>query len=281
VSASVILITGASGLLAPFSIEACQNMGDIITTSTSSGDLQCDLADTDSTKRLIDKTTPDIVIHGAAMTDVDGCERDPQAADRNNHLATLNIANSLPADCKLVYISTDQVYPNTTGPHREDNGNPVNAYGRSKLSGEIATLKHPRGVALRTSFFGNSRTGGRKSLSDFIVESLGNKREITLFDDVMFSPLHVETLAQLISEIAASNLTGAYNICSRDGLSKANFALEVARHLGLQTKTATIGKSISQPDRAMRTLDLRMDPAKLESALNRQMPTLQQEIEKL
>ena len=67
----------------------------------------------------------------------------------------------------------------------------------------------------------------------------------------------------------------------REGKSKADFALAVAEHLGLSTKSATVGSSATIPGRAPRTKDLRMDVTRIERALDRAMPTLDQEIARL
>jgi dTDP-4-dehydrorhamnose reductase len=276
-----VLITGGAGLLAPFLAEAGRNFGSIALTCRREGDNLTDLAHGGEVIELVKSTRPDVVIHCAAMTDVDGCESDPVAADRGNRLTSENLAAALHSDCQLIYISTDQVYPDISGPHLEGTEDPINCYGASKLTGEQAALRHPGGTALRCNFFGPSQTPGRKSLSDFVVESLTARREITFFTDILFSPLHARTLAALVFEIIERRLPGTYNLASRDGVSKADFALGIAAHLGLQTETATIGTSANQPGRAVRPSDLRMDPGRLEAALGRRMPTLQQEIEKL
>jgi dTDP-4-dehydrorhamnose reductase len=275
------LITGAAGLLAPFIAEAVSKTGRVILTARNSGDFSCDLTDEHATSKLLNDTHPDVVIHCAAITNVDECELNPSVADLGNRLTGENLARNLPSKSQLIYISSDQVYPDVPGPHIEGSESPVNEYGRSKLAGETAILSHPGGLALRTSFFGASRSPGRNSLSDFIAESLQARRNISLFEDVLFSPLHATTLAALTSEIVDRRLTGVYNMASRDGMSKADFAYQIADHLGLQTETATRGNSSAIPKRAPRISDLRLNPARLENILGRKMPTLQKEIEKL
>ncbi len=278
---NTILITGGDGLLAPFLVEVGRAHGEVELTSRCGGPHPCDLANMDEVRNLITAVRPRVAIHCAAMTDVDSCEREPKAANVGNSLTSRNLANALPRHCRLVYISTDQVYPNVTGPHVEGMENPINAYGRSKLAGEQAAMTHPNCLIFRTSFFGASQTPGRKSISDFVIESLQTRKDITIFDDVLFSPLHATTLASIIFEAVERELTGVYNLASRDGFSKAAFALKIAAHLGLQTDTATIGKSYFLSGRAVRTADLRMHPGQLENDLVQNMPTLQKEIEKL
>jgi dTDP-4-dehydrorhamnose reductase len=215
------------------------------------------------------------------MTDVDRCEREPAAATAANRDTAANLAAALSSSGRLIVISTDQVYPDSAGPHREEATGPVNVYGQSKLAGEQAGLAHPRALVLRTNFFGPSRTEGRQSLSDFVISSLGQKKPVTFFADVLFSPVHMATLADLVVTVADGDLAGVFNAGCRNGKSKAEFALAIACRFGLPTGSATIGNSNSLPARAPRPSDLRLDVARLEQALGRPMPTLEDEVAKL
>ncbi|MBM3567485.1 MAG: SDR family oxidoreductase [Alphaproteobacteria bacterium] len=269
-----VLITGSGGLLGPYLLEA-------FPAAQAPRRSDCELADAGAVARLIAAAKPDTVVHAAGFTDVDGCEREPVRADRDNRQAAANLAGALPAASQLVFLSTDQVYPDEAGPHCEGGEAPVNAYGKSKLAGEAAVLRHPRGLVLRVNFFGPSRTQGRSSLSDFVIETLRAGRAATFFRDVLFSPLHMTTLAGLIVEAARLGLTGAFNLGCREGASKADFALLLAARFGLSTATATVGESSALPGRAPRPKDLRMDVTRFESALGRSLPSLREEIAKL
>lgn len=275
------LITGATGLLSDYLITAAKERGEVTTTARSGAERACDLSDPEAARALLAETRPDIVLHAAGLTDVDRCETEPGLAFAANRDAAANLADALPAAARLVVISTDQVYPDTAGPHREDATGPINVYGKSKLAGEQAALCHPNALVLRANFFGPSRTPRRQSLSDFVIENLKRDKPITLFADILFSPLHMMTLAGLATELAESRLSGPFNAGSREGMSKADFGLAVAKRLGLSTQSATLGSSDSMPSRAPRGKDLRMDIGRIERALNRPMPTLQHEIELL
>ncbi len=276
-----ILITGASGLLAPYLVRTAGNYGDVVTTSRTQGDVLCDLTDLDQTRLMLKKVRPDWLIHAAAMTNVDACESDSALAQQVNAVAVQNIVSHMEPDTCLAYLSTDQVYPDIPGPHQEGTENPVNVYGQTKLEGERNALRHKNCLVFRANLFGHSMTEGRSSLDDFIVNGLREGKSITIFKDVLFSPLHMSTLVSIIYECMERGLHGIFNTGSRSGMSKAEFAFAVADHLNLDTKTATVGESASQAGRAPRALDLRMAVTKLETALGRAMPTLMQEIKKL
>lgn len=275
------LITGATGLLSDYLIEACGKHGAVTTTARSGGDRRCDLTDRAAVRALLSDVAPDVVVHAAGLTDVDRCEREPDRAYAANRDAGANIASQLPSSARLVFVSTDQVYPDVAGPHAEDAVGPVNIYGRSKLAGEQAALQHPGALVLRTNFFGPSRREGRASLSDFVIRSLSARQNATFFSDILFSPLHMATLGALVAEAMERGMTGVFNAGCRNGASKADFALAVARHEGLQTETSLIGNSTVLPDRAPRPKDMRMAVGRIEQALGRTMPTLDEEVAKL
>lgn len=277
-----VLITGATGLVAPYVVEAALGSGcEVVTTSRSGGDIKANLEDSTETKNLISAVRPDAVIHAAAMTDVERCEADPASAFNANAFAVRNLALTLSMDCQFVYISTDQVYPDKSGPHSEGDEAPVNQYGRSKLAGEWAALTHRRTCILRTNTFGPSRTTGRNSLSDFMALSLSSGKPVTLFADILFSPLHLSTLAKLLIEVAARGLTGVFNAGSHGGISKAEFGLSIAKNLGVSISAIDVGTSDMITGRAPRPHDMRLNVRRLEEVLGRCLPTLHEELNKL
>ena len=275
------LITGASGLLADYLIEACRGQAQLATTSRFGGDRSCDLTDSAATSALIADLSPAVVIHAAGLTDVDRCEREPDLAFAVNRNAAANMAAALNSSARFVFISTDQVYPDQPGPHAEGTAQPVNIYGKSKLGGERATLSHLGALVLRTNFFGRSRRSDRRSLSDFVIENLNARRPVTFFSDVQFSPLHMSTFSSLVAELVNKGATGVFNVGCREGKSKAEFALSIARHKGLATQMVRLGASSDVPGRAPRSHDLRLDVNSVEIVLGRSMPTLEEEIRKL
>ncbi len=275
------LVTGATGLLGPYLLEEAGRVGKAVGIARTNSACNSDLTSPEAVIRLVDELRPDIVLHAAAMTNVDRCEDDPIAADRANAMATQNLAMALPPQARLVYISTDQVYPDRSGLKREGEESPVNAYGRSKLAGERAALGRSNTLILRCNMFGPSRTPGRHSFSDWIIDGLRRGDPMTLFTDVLFSPLQFSTLAALTLECVARGIHGTFNMGARNGASKRDFAVMIARHLGLSLAHARDGLSTAVAMRAPRPLDLRMDVSRLEAALGRPMPTLQEEVYRL
>ncbi|MBT5400065.1 SDR family oxidoreductase [bacterium] len=276
-----ILITGAGGLLTPYLVEAASKYGEVLTSSRNNGDFHCDLSNPHEVKALLNFSHPDWVIHSAGYTDVDECQKYPTKAEKSNFHSAINLANSLNSEASLVVISTDQVYPDTKGLHKEENTGPVNIYGSTKLLGERSLLKHNRTVVLRTNMFGKSKTKNRSSIDDFMIGKMKGQSELVLFSDLLFSPLHMSTIADLILLILSKSIFGVYNLGSRNGVSKADFGFMLANYFELSTAHVSVGKSSDFLIRAPRAKDLRLDVNRIEKALGISMPTLQKEIYKL
>jgi dTDP-4-dehydrorhamnose reductase len=177
----------------------------------------------------------------------------------------------------LVHISTDQVYDGP-GPHAEDEVHPINVYGLSKYTGELLA-ERVGATVLRSNFYGRSRCEGRVSFSDWVVRSLREKTPITVFDDVMFSAVHIDTLCDFIARSIERRPAGIFNAGCRDGISKAGFALALAHALGLPTDNVKVGTSADVFLKARRPLDMTLQVARLEAALNLQCPNMLNEIE--
>ncbi len=269
-------------MLAPYIREVFEQVGEVILTSRSNRNHPCDLTSKDQVNSLIQEIRPSVVVHLAALTDVDYCEKHPGEAREVNFVSTSNLVAALEGSGSyLIYISTDQVYPDGSGPFREDQVAPVNVYGATKLQGEQAVRDYPDSLIARINIVGPSRTEGRSSLSDFFIQSFSGKRHIRLFQDVLFSPLHMKTLAQVLLQCYSQKLTGTFNIGSHDGMSKKDFALKLAEYKGLDASNVTIADSSDLPGRAARPRDLRMDVAWFEGKSGIKLPGLQEEIEKI
>jgi dTDP-4-dehydrorhamnose reductase len=216
----------------------------------------------------------------AALTDVDACERDKHSAYSANVSTVRNIVAWLKEEgtkSHLVQISTDQLYDGP-GPHREADVVVTNAYAESKLSAESVAMAVPSTV-LRTNFFGPSECAGRVSLSDWILASLRARKLITVFEDIQFSPLSMSTLNELIGIVLLRRPIGIFNVGSREGMSKADFAFAIAKRMQLDTHTMNRGMSSTLKLSAYRPKDMRMDSGLFETTLSLRLPTLQHEID--
>ncbi len=277
-----ILITGATGLLGSSLAPALFNAGHEVTTVGRSAASRrvCDLSDRVQTVEMVESLVPEIIVNLAALTNVDLCEDDPNLAYRANCLSVTNLCAGIAATGRnpyLVQISTDMVYDGQ-GPHSEDAVAIKNTYALSKVAGELAAA-NGNAVVLRTNFFGRSRASNRNSLSDWLYRSLRDRTPITVFSDVLFSPVAIPTLCRIMLTVLEARPLGVYNLGSQDGLSKADFAFEFAKRLGWSSETLTRGRLADGAIlKARRPTDMRMNSARLSGALRLSLPTLTEEI---
>lgn len=175
---------------------------------------------------------PEHVAHLAAWTDVDGCEREPAKAERANAQGARNVAKACAAvGAPMLYVSTDYVYDGAKrAPYTVDDAVlPLSHYGRSKLAGEFAVqLIAPEWRIVRCqSIYGH----GKKSLVDFILDSVDAGRPLRGVTDQTVTPSYAEDVAAAllaVLERAAPGLYLASNAGSCTGHGWVSKTLELA-----------------------------------------------------
>ena len=201
---------------------------------------ECDIAHRASIGAAIKDAAPDVVIHCAAMTDVDGCARDPQAAYRANGLGTQNVALACQAvGAPMLHISTNEVFDGAAGrPYTEfDALNPINAYARSKLAGEWYT-RHllTRFYIVRIAWL--YALGGRNFTNPHRIVQLADKHgRLRVVTDEVSSPTYAIDLAQAIAQLVASGQYGVYHFTNEGSCSRFDYVSEVLRLSGRSTVT--------------------------------------------
>lgn len=239
-----ILVTGASGLLG---LNFCLSMAErhTITGITHThalnnppfGNLRADLVDQEMMRKLILENKPEMVLNCAAMANVDDCEKNQRAAQATNADLPGNIAVICHEEnIKLVHISTDAVFDGKMGDYsEEDEPHPLSVYASTKLEGEEKVLKNnPQALVARVNFYGFS-LGGKRSLAEFFLNNLREKRQVNGFVDVMFCPLYTPHLAEILMAMVEKDLKGIYHVVSPECLSKYAFGTRIARKFGFDT----------------------------------------------
>lgn len=264
------MITGSSGMLG---IDLCQELYkdyevigvDLIHSPRSivHSFHKGDITDRNEIARIIKDADPDVVIHAAAWTDVDGCELDKHKANKINSEGTKNIALACKAcKCKiLVYISTDFVFDGKKkAPYKEsDEPRPVSVYADSKLKGEIAIKRNlKKYFILRTSWLYGKHG---KNFVDTIIEKAKHEPLLKVVDDQVGSPTYAKDLAKAIHALlkkVTGRLYGIYHVTNSGSVSWYEYAREILKLAGLKTKVIPISsEELARPARrpAMSVLD--------------------------
>ena len=231
-----ILITGGYGQLGT-ALQQVMSSEELLPTDTDT----MDITDNAQIDRVFADFRPDFLVHGAAYTNVDGCEDNPELAESVNAIGTKNLAdNCAKLAIPMIYISTDYVFDGTaTEPILEGvTPNPLSVYGKTKLAGEKAVLSLPSGYVLRTSWvYGEGKNFVRTMLS------LADKmEEIKVVNDQFGRPTYALDLAKAIYDVILKRPEpGIYNVTGDgDIISWADFATEIFKISGKPTRVVGI-----------------------------------------
>lgn len=232
-----------------------------------------DLTDIAVTDDYIRDYRPDAVIHCAAYTDVDKAEDDKERCYAVNVVATANIADICSKiGTKLVYISTDYVFSgNSDIPYEVDSEtNPLSIYGNSKLEGEKAVLNRVnKYFIIRTSWaFGIHG----KNFVNTMLHLSKKKSVLQVVSDQIGSPTYTYDLARLIVEMIETEKYGVYHATNENYCSWAEFAEEIFRITGTETRIEYI-QSEQFIVRARRPKNSRLSKSSLDLAGFSRLPT--------
>jgi dTDP-4-dehydrorhamnose reductase len=180
-------------------------------------------------------TEPDLVIHCAAMTNVDGCARDPEAAYLVNALGTQRVALACQkAGAEMLYISTNEVFDGSKGtPYLEfDEPAPINVYARSKLAGErYVQALLSRFYIVRTAWL---YARGRNNFVSKILHTADRRGELSVVTDEVSSPTYASDLAEAIARLIRTGHYGIYHFTNEGLCSRYDFAVEILKLAGRQ-----------------------------------------------
>ena len=283
-----ILITGGSGLLAinwtltlrdEYEITLLLHTRDILIRGVKTA-----FHSLDSISQCIyflNKYQPDIVIHTVGLTNIEGCESNPELAYKIN----VDLAKNISISCsqkniKLVHISTDHLFSGKSSLVKEDAyTSPVNVYAQSKLRGEEVVQENcHQALIIRTNFFGWG-TNYRQSFSDFILTKLKQNEQVNLFNDVFYTPIIIEQLCKKVHALVDLNAYGIFNIGGGERLSKFAFGVKLADGFDLQVGLINSVSINEKLDLVSRPRDMSLSNEKLDAALNCQIPNIAEQIQ--
>jgi dTDP-4-dehydrorhamnose reductase len=259
-----VLVTGASGMLGQVLSEHLSDDYDVVCVSkTGRGNThRLDLADEKAVADFCRSARPDTVIHTAAYSDVDGCERDPKLAQESNALGTKNLISALAgAACPFLYVSTDYVFDGRKrSPYTENETVfPVNIYGMTKLEGEYYVRGYPGPSAIvRPSWlFGR---GNVKNFVNVIIDRLRREASVSVLADQENSPTYVVDLSQALGRIAryladprpanaGAPVCEIFHFCNAGSTTRYGMTLKIKELLGLNDVRVERGNRSAMTER--------------------------------
>jgi dTDP-4-dehydrorhamnose reductase len=242
----------------------------------------CNLVDEREVAAIVSTLRPEWIVHCAAATNVDWCETNPHRTYRLNVEASRCLAAHANAvGGRFVYISTDAVFNGVLGWYAEpDTPAPINVYAHSKLSGELAVKEElPKSLIIRTNIYGWNLQP-KTSLAEWILSLLEEETGVPAFQDVVFSPILTNDLADALLEMMTMNLEGTFHVGGSEPCSKHQFALQLAEVFELN-HSLVHPLSISESSlRVLRPLDTSLNTARAENALGHALPPVRAGLER-
>jgi dTDP-4-dehydrorhamnose reductase len=244
-----LAVTGSSGRLGSAVVREARASGfDALAWTRSDFDLD----DPGGFAGLITRTVPDVVVHCAAWTDVDGCAREPETAMQRNGLATTELARACTArDVGLVVVSTNEVFggdrTDGRGYATTDATNPANPYGRSKLAGEMGARSafsragSPLWIVRTAWLFGSPGRDFPIKILDAARAAQHDGRSLQLVSDEIGCPTYATDLARAILDLVAAPMSaGTHHVVNAGQASRAAWARCVLEVAGVEIETTDV-----------------------------------------
>jgi dTDP-4-dehydrorhamnose reductase len=258
-----ILVTGSNGLLGQKLSRILEAQPEIQPIFTARKNLTypikksvfkiLDIADKAQVHDVITEQKPDVIIHTAAMTQVDDCELQRKECWKQNVLATEYLVEAASAmGAHFVHVSTDFIFDGTAGPLDETaKPGPVNYYGQSKLAAELAVQNSKlKWAILRTVLvFGVAHDMSRSNIVLWVKKSLEEGKTIKVVNDQWRTPTLAEDLAMGCWLAAQKQATGIFNISGEEMMTPYDIAIRTAKFFKLNESliTKTDSTQFKQP----------------------------------
>ena len=243
-----ILITGSNGLLGQKLVELLLNAKDIQVIATARGENRLpfsegyeyqsmDITSREQVQEVVENVKPNVIIHTAAMTNVDQCESEKDACWAQNVSSVEYLIDACSKiDCFLLHVSTDFIFDGKFGPYKEDaEANPISFYGWSKYAAE-KVVQHSGirwAIARTVLVYGIAFDMSRSNIILWVKKSLEEGKNIKVVTDQWRTPTLAEDLAMGCYLIADKEAEGIFNISGKDLLTPYEMAIMTADYFGL------------------------------------------------
>ncbi len=283
-----LLITGASGLFGSKLAEMAAARDYAVYSGfsrdpvASGAPVQFDVSDKNRVEEVFKKVNPEVVVHAAALTDVDKCELNKELAWKINVEGARNIAEAAKSShAFLVYISTDYVFNGETGHYEEtDRTDPVNYYGFTKLKAEGLVKDLDEYCIARASvIYGSTPAAGKINFALWLLSQLKKSEQVKIVTDQWNSPTLNTNLADMILEIIERKLTGTFHVSGATRINRYDFAKVIAQTFNLDANLISPCLSADFSWAAKRPRDSSLNTEKAQQTLKNKPLQIRQALE--
>ena len=286
-----LLITGASGLYGSKLAELATTKNYTVWSGYNrdqpacGNPIQFDVSDKNQLEKVFKKVNPEVVVHAAALTDVDKCEINKELAWRINVEGTRNIAEAIKASrASFVYISTDYVFNGETGHYKEtDRPDPINYYGFTKLKAEelVKDLIDKYFIGRTSVIYGSTPAAGKVNFALWLLNKLKRKEQAKIVTDQWNSPTLNTNLAEMTLEVMERKITGIFHLSGAARISRYDFARQIAEAFNLNSNLIIPTTSAEFSWIAKRPKDSSLDSAKAQQTLKKHPLQINKALERM
>ena len=291
-----ILITGSNGLLGQKLVELLHKSAKNQVIATARGENRLpftdgyeyksmDITNREQVQDVIDKVKPNVIIHTAAMTNVDQCESEKDTCWQQNVSSVEYLVEACKKnDCFLLHVSTDFIFDGKAGPYKEDaEANPISFYGWSKYAAEKAVTNSDIrwGIARTVLVYGIAHDMSRTNIILWVKKSLEDGKNIKVVTDQWRTPTLAEDLAKGCALIAEKEVEGIFNISGKDFLTPYEMAMMTADYFKLDKSLISKADSTTFSQPAKRPPRTGFDLSKSQQVLDYQPVSFMKGIEVL
>lgn len=230
-----------------------------------------DIRDQNSVNKLIYSQKPDIIIHAAAISDVDWCQKNRKAAAQTNIHGTKNVIGAAQKiGAKIVFISTNAVFDGRHAPYKEtDQTSPINFYGKTKVEGErlTQTSQLPFLIIRLITMYGWPPGKNRDNPVTWQLKKMAKNQTLNMVSDRYITPLYNLAAAEAIYSAITKNKTGIYHVSGADRVSRFKFAKLAAHIFGYNQNLIHETTSDFFKNLAPRPLDTSYETSKMQKEL--------------
>ena len=286
-----ILITGGSGFLGGNIIREADPNTEIISIDAraqkySRKNLQSeviDLTDIPGLIQILEKYSPDAIIHTAAISDIDYCEAHQDIAEEVNINVVIAIADYCKKhEIKMIHFSSDSVFDGKKGNYiEEDKPMPLHYYGRTKAAGEqIVSEGLDRWNIIRPSLImGLPVEDSGNSFLWKMIKELKTGNTVSFPAEEIRTPVDAVTLSRAVLELTESDINGFFHLSGNTVVNRYEMALRICQFLKYDQNLVESKKPAVSSGRAPRPADVTLDNSKAKKILTTPMITLEEGLE--
>lgn len=285
-----ILITGGSGLLgskiATLAIEkgyetySGYNKHEIINGAS----VELDITNKAQVQKVFERVKPEVVIHAAALTNVDKCEENMGLAKKVNIEGTRNLVElSEGHKVYFVHVSTDYVFSGEEGMYKEtDKPRPINHYGITKHEAEKLVIDSATEwcIARPSVIYGSTPAAGKKNFALWVIDKLKNREPMKIITDQWVSPTLNTNLAEMILELIEMKLTGIYHLAGATPINRYKFTTLITETFQLDKTLISPAKSSEMNWLAKRPANTSLNVEKASTTLKHKPLTIEEALQK-